>query len=234
MINSKTRLRVARVAAGTVFAVGASLTATGAAQAAESDAAATQQGGGLIGGLIGGVIGGGDSGGDSEGGTEGTTGDTSEGGTEGSSGDTTTIGGDTEGTVSGGATGTVTGGDTGGDTGGSSATGGDTGGDSGSTTTTGGDTGGSGGGEEPATVGGSGGGDDTCDLSDDSVDCEGGTQPDSTGSQPVEQAPQGPKEELADTGSAETTFLLVGAATMIAGGVAFRMMPRMINRRTAA
>uniref|UniRef100_UPI0015EF1EEE LPXTG cell wall anchor domain-containing protein n=1 Tax=Streptomyces albidus (ex Kaewkla and Franco 2022) TaxID=722709 RepID=UPI0015EF1EEE len=78
-------------------------------------------------------------------------------------------------------------------------------------------------------------GDDTCDLNDDSVDCEGGnTDPDSAGSQPVEQQPQAPKEELADTGSAETTFLLVGAATMIAGGVGFRMMPRMINRRTAA
>ena len=46
--------------------------------------------------------------------------------------------------------------------------------------------------------------------------------------------PEAAKDELAETGSAETTFLLVGAATMIAGGIGFRMMPRLINRRTAA
>lgn len=228
MINSKTRLRVARVAAGTVFAVGASLTAAGAAQAAETDrASAAQENDGIVGGVIGGLIGGGDSGGDTGGDTEGTTGGDTGGDTEGTV--TGGIGGDTEGTdggeTDGGST-TTTGGDTEG------TSGGDTGGDSGGDT--GGDTGGDGGGEEPATIGGSGGGDDTCDLNDDSVECEGGnTQPDSTGSQPVEQ-PQAPKEELADTGSAETTYLLVGAATMIAGGVAFRVMPRMINRRTAA
>jgi hypothetical protein len=230
MIKSKTRLRVARVAAGTVFAVGASLTAAGAAQAADGNGSSAAQDDGLVGGLLGGVIGGGDSGGDSGGDTGGDTGGDS--------------GGDTEGTVSGGDTGGDDGGNTGGDTGGTQGnSGGATGGDDGgSTTTTGGDTtggdtggddGGDTGGEEPATIGGSGGGDDTCDLNDDSVDCEGGnTQPDSTGSQP--EQPQAPKEELADTGSAETTYLLVGAATMIAGGVAFRVMPRMINRRTAA
>ncbi|MGO4424378.1 LPXTG cell wall anchor domain-containing protein, partial [Streptomyces sp. MCAF7] len=42
------------------------------------------------------------------------------------------------------------------------------------------------------------------------------------------------KEELAETGASETTFLLVGAATMIAGGIGFRLMPRLVNRNTAA
>jgi hypothetical protein len=206
MIKSKTRLRVARVAAGTVFVVGASLTAAGAAQAASP--AKAPQGEGAVGGIIGGLIGGGDSGGSSGGDTEGSTG-----------GD---AGGDTVGAVSGGIGG-GTGGDTGGDTGGGNGGGDNGGGDNG------------GGGEEPATIGGTGGGDDDCDLNDDSVNCGGSeTQPDSSGSQPVEQQPQAPKDELADTGAAETTYLLVGAATMIAGGVAFRVMPRMMNRRTSA
>ncbi|MBK3593136.1 LPXTG cell wall anchor domain-containing protein [Streptomyces sp. SID3915] len=43
------------------------------------------------------------------------------------------------------------------------------------------------------------------------------------------------KDELAETGAAETTFLLVGAATMIAGGIGFRMLPRLAGgNRTAA
>ena len=40
--------------------------------------------------------------------------------------------------------------------------------------------------------------------------------------------------ELAETGAAETTFLLIGAATMIAGGIGFRMLPRLMNSRGAA
>ncbi len=65
--------------------------------------------------------------------------------------------------------------------------------------------------------------------------CEVGTNPDSAGSQPVQDSkPEAPKDELAETGSGETTFLLVGAATMIAGGVGFRLMPRLASRRTAA
>ncbi|GAA2462462.1 hypothetical protein [Streptomyces macrosporus] len=90
-------------------------------------------------------------------------------------------------------------------------------------------------GEEPASSGGSGGGSDeddpsTCVLDEDSVNC--GTDTDSVGTKPISQ--EKPKEELAETGAAETTFLLIGAATMIAGGVAFRLMPRMAGRRTAA
>ncbi|CAM5384724.1 LPXTG cell wall anchor domain-containing protein OS=Streptomyces alboniger OX=132473 GN=CP975_13450 PE=4 SV=1 [Streptomyces alboniger] len=40
--------------------------------------------------------------------------------------------------------------------------------------------------------------------------------------------------ELAETGAAETTFLLIGAATMIAGGIGFRILPRLVGNRGAA
>ncbi|MCI0386508.1 LPXTG cell wall anchor domain-containing protein [Streptomyces sp. CNQ085] len=88
-------------------------------------------------------------------------------------------------------------------------------------------------GEEPASTGGTGGGDggpNTCILDESTVDCGPGT--DSVGTRPVSQ--EKPKEELAETGAAETTFLLIGAATMIAGGVGFRLMPRLANRDTVA
>ncbi|WP_016908369.1 LPXTG cell wall anchor domain-containing protein, partial [Streptomyces xiaopingdaonensis] len=113
---------------------------------------------------------------------------------------------------------------------------GENGGGNGGSGNGGGNSGGNGGGgEEPATIGGSGGGgDDTCELGDASVDC-GGTNPDSAGSQPVQDSkPEKPQEELADTGAAETTFLLVGAATMIAGGVGFRFLPRLLGRNGGA
>ncbi|WP_271208709.1 LPXTG cell wall anchor domain-containing protein, partial [Streptomyces poonensis] len=45
---------------------------------------------------------------------------------------------------------------------------------------------------------------------------------------------QGDGKELAETGAAETTFLLIGAATMIAGGIGFRFLPRMVAGRGAA
>ncbi|MFE4816362.1 LPXTG cell wall anchor domain-containing protein [Streptomyces sp. NPDC056704] len=45
---------------------------------------------------------------------------------------------------------------------------------------------------------------------------------------------QGKKGQLAETGAAETTFLLVGAATMIAGGIGFRLLPRLASGRGAA
>ncbi|MFF2994993.1 hypothetical protein ACFVTC_10505 [Streptomyces sp. NPDC057950] len=68
------------------------------------------------------------------------------------------------------------------------------------------------------------------------------------GSKPVEQgkgssgltdtgsdtSAQGKSGELAETGAAETTFLLVGAATMIAGGIGFRLLPRLMSGRGAA
>ncbi|RVU24511.1 hypothetical protein EOT10_16045 [Streptomyces antnestii] len=54
-----------------------------------------------------------------------------------------------------------------------------------------------------------------------------------TGSVPVAQQPaqnQGKSGgQLAETGAAETTFLLIGAATMIAGGIGFRMLPRLVG-----
>ncbi|GAX55478.1 LPXTG cell wall anchor domain-containing protein [Streptomyces olivochromogenes] len=45
---------------------------------------------------------------------------------------------------------------------------------------------------------------------------------------------QGKKGQLAETGAAETTFLLIGAATMIAGGIGFRLLPRLASGRGAA
>ncbi|MFE7213892.1 hypothetical protein ACFU93_28725, partial [Streptomyces sp. NPDC057611] len=45
---------------------------------------------------------------------------------------------------------------------------------------------------------------------------------------------QGNGQELAETGAAETTFLLVGAATMIAGGIGFRFLPRLMEGRGGA
>ncbi|MGW5025728.1 LPXTG cell wall anchor domain-containing protein, partial [Streptomyces albidoflavus] len=58
------------------------------------------------------------------------------------------------------------------------------------------------------------------------------TNPDSAGQQPVAQGKA--KEELAETGAAETTFLLIGAATMIAGGIGFRLLPRLVGGRDGA
>ncbi|MET9809908.1 PT domain-containing protein [Streptomyces halstedii] len=89
----------------------------------------------------------------------------------------------------------------------------------------GGSTGGNG------AVGNGGGGDCTVDAN--GVACADNTDTDSVGNQPVEQGKG--KDELAETGAAETTFLLVGAATMIAGGIGFRILPRLAGgNRTAA
>ncbi|MGW1551714.1 LPXTG cell wall anchor domain-containing protein, partial [Streptomyces sp. NPDC002346] len=86
--------------------------------------------------------------------------------------------------------------------------------------------------------GGSGGDDSTggdvgtCTVDLDGAQCADNTDTDSVGNQPVEQGKG--KDELAETGAAETTFLLVGAATMIAGGIGFRILPRLVNGRTVA
>lgn len=45
---------------------------------------------------------------------------------------------------------------------------------------------------------------------------------------------QGNGDELAETGAAQTTFLLIGAATMIAGGIGFRVLPRLMGGRGGA
>ncbi|MFJ7625860.1 hypothetical protein ACIQZN_05120 [Streptomyces sp. NPDC097595] len=60
----------------------------------------------------------------------------------------------------------------------------------------------------------------------------GNTDTDSVGNQPVEQSKG--KDELAETGAGGTAFLLVGAATMIAGGIGFRVLPGRARNRTAA
>ncbi|MFV5996695.1 LPXTG cell wall anchor domain-containing protein, partial [Streptomyces sp. NPDC056231] len=78
-------------------------------------------------------------------------------------------------------------------------------------------------------TGGDGGG---CTVDLDGTVCADNTDTDSVGNQPVEQGKG--KDELAETGAAETTFLLVGAATMIAGGIGFRILPRLVNGRTVA
>ncbi len=52
------------------------------------------------------------------------------------------------------------------------------------------------------------------------------TDTNNAGSQPVQQGQA--KEELAETGAAETSFLVIGAATMIAGGIGFRLLPRLV------
>ncbi|MER6237127.1 LPXTG cell wall anchor domain-containing protein [Streptomyces clavifer] len=87
---------------------------------------------------------------------------------------------------------------------------------------TGGDTGATG-----STTGGTDGGAGTCTVDLDGAACADNTDTDSVGNKPVEQS-QG-KDELAETGAAETTFLLVGAATMIAGGIGFRLLPRLVG-----
>ncbi|MCP9945663.1 LPXTG cell wall anchor domain-containing protein [Streptomyces somaliensis] len=132
-------------------------------------------------------------------------------------------------------------------TGGGSSTGGvsTTGGASstGGASTSGGSTG-TPGGEDPASTGGgtvstggsstTGGGTDPCTVTPDGVECADTNNPDTNnvGSQPVQQGEA--KEELAETGAAETSFLLLGAATMIAGGIGFRLLPRLVGGRTAA
>ncbi|GAA1172770.1 hypothetical protein GCM10009654_32480 [Streptomyces hebeiensis] len=74
----------------------------------------------------------------------------------------------------------------------------------------------------------------TCTVDLDGAECADNTGTDNAGSKPVEQSVG--KEELAETGAGDTTtFLLIGAATMIAGGIGFRMLPRLVGGgRTAA
>ncbi|WP_375540784.1 LPXTG cell wall anchor domain-containing protein [Streptomyces sp. TRM64462] len=81
-----------------------------------------------------------------------------------------------------------------------------------------------------STTGGSVG---TCTVDLDGAECaDNNPGPNNAGSQPVEQGKA--KEELAETGAAETEFLLIGAATMIAGGIGFRMLPRLVGGGRAA
>ncbi|MYX63692.1 LPXTG-motif cell wall-anchored protein, partial [Streptomyces sp. KhCrAH-43] len=56
-----------------------------------------------------------------------------------------------------------------------------------------------------------------------------GTDTYSVGSWPIEQTRA--TEELAATGSGDTGLVLVGAAVMVAGGVGFRLLPRLVSGR---
>ncbi|MEU1081091.1 LPXTG cell wall anchor domain-containing protein [Streptomyces sp. NPDC005908] len=74
------------------------------------------------------------------------------------------------------------------------------------------------------------------------LDPDGGASPQEEGSSSLtdtgEEVPaasaQGSGKELAETGAAETTFLVIGAATMIAGGIGFRVLPRLMTGRGGA
>ncbi|MFI1013356.1 hypothetical protein [Streptomyces sp. NPDC020965] len=83
-------------------------------------------------------------------------------------------------------------------------------------------------------TGGTGGGGDagTCTVDLDGAQCVDNLNTNNAASQPVAQGKA--KEELAETGAMETTFLLIGAATMIAGGIGFRMLPRLVGGGRAA
>ncbi|MEZ3178385.1 LPXTG cell wall anchor domain-containing protein, partial [Streptomyces pimonensis] len=102
----------------------------------------------------------------------------------------------------------------------------------------GGGDGGAGGGEgpieEPTTP--AGGGDGTTPDSGNgaSPQDQGSSALIDTGDDVSGTSAQGNGKELAETGAAETTFLLIGAATMIAGGIGFRVLPRLAAGRGAA
>ena len=255
MSKSTTRVRVARIAAGAVFAAGASLTAAGTAQAldigvdlgiANVGVSLDEKGLGADVNAISGVDSGGSGNGGADDGGAGDDGGAEDGGNE--SGGPATTGG-SGGADDGGAGDDGGSGDGGDDSAGPGTSGGngddggsgDGGDDSAGPGTSGGngdDGGAEDGGNEsggPATTGGNGGDDDTCVVDGEQVACDDASPATTGGGNDTEPiVDEQPKEELAETGSGPTTFLLVGAATMIAGGVGFRMLPRMLNRGAAA
>ncbi|MET7923605.1 hypothetical protein ABZT43_06335 [Streptomyces sp. NPDC005349] len=100
--------------------------------------------------------------------------------------------------------------------------------------TTPGNGGGNGGGHHGGGGSNHGGGNGNTDPDGGNNPVEQGQGKDSlqdTGSVPAAQPAQNGKSggELAETGAAETTFLLIGAATMIAGGIGFRLLPRLVG-----
>ncbi|QKV69278.1 hypothetical protein N0X72_09875 [Streptomyces carpaticus] len=252
MASSKTRANVARVAAAAIFAAGASLAVVGTANATGSDKSGddgfttyTEGDGGtdvgldIIGGGGGDSDGGDSDGGDSDGGdsdggnAEGGSGDSDGGDAEGGSGDSD--GGDAEGGSGDSDGGDAEGGS--GDSDGGDAEGGS--GDSDGGDSDGGQQGGGSGGPGPGVSEGSTG---------PGPQTEGGTSPieqnppteditetvpDTT--TPAGETPNGDRGELAETGaSGGEALLIIGAATMIAGGVAFRYLPRLVNKGAAA
>ncbi|MGW6012255.1 LPXTG cell wall anchor domain-containing protein [Streptomyces sp. NPDC055210] len=97
---------------------------------------------------------------------------------------------------------------------------------------------GNGNGNENGTGGGNGGGgnDNSADSADGSSNVvEQGAGKESLTDTGSDTSAQGTGGELAETGAAENiTYLLIGAATMIAGGIGFRMLPRVMSGRGAA
>ncbi|WP_461296472.1 hypothetical protein [Streptomyces harbinensis] len=250
MASSKTRANVARVAAAAIFAAGASLAVVGTANASgaktEKDDSLISQD--LIGGITAGVTeGSSDGGGDDEGSDQGASDEGADQGGDqgGSENEGADQGGDQGGSENEGA-------DQGGDQGGSENEGADQGGDQGGSENEGADQGGDQGGSENegADQGSSDG--PGPGVSEGSTgpgpQTEGGTSPieqnppteditetvpDTT--TPAGETPNGDRGELAETGaSGGEALLIIGAATMIAGGVAFRYLPRLVNKGAAA
>jgi len=80
---------------------------------------------------------------------------------------------------------------------------------------------------DPTSGSGSTGGNSNTDPDGGSSAQEAGTSAlTDTGS---DTAAQGNGDQLAETGAGQTAFLLIGAATMIAGGIAFRVLPRLAS-----
>ncbi|GAA3504006.1 hypothetical protein GCM10019016_111190 [Streptomyces prasinosporus] len=87
--------------------------------------------------------------------------------------------------------------------------------------------------EEPVR-GGHGGGNAADPDGGASAQEEGSSALTDTGDDAPAPSAQGNGKELAETGAMETTFLVIGAATMIAGGIGFRVLPRLMTGRGAA
>ncbi|MFI9465636.1 hypothetical protein [Streptomyces xiamenensis] len=253
MASSKTRANVARVAAAAIFAAGASLAVVGTANATGGESKSNEPligldlggdsvGTGILGGSSDGSDGGSDEGAD-EGGDEGADGGSDEGADQG--GDEGADGGSDEGADGGadegadeGANGDADGGNGGnGDADGGNGGNGDADGGNG-----GSDDGGSGnGGPGPGVNEGATGNNPEPDTQGGSSPIEQNppaediteTVPDTT--TPAGETPNGERGELAETGaSGGEALLIIGAATMIAGGVAFRYLPRLVNKGAAA
>ena len=230
MASPKTRANMARVAAAAVFAAGASLAVVGTASAGEQSkdsSAPTAQDAAILGvaeGADGAILGL----------TEGNDGGADDGGADDG-------GADDGGADDGGAD------DGGADDGGADDGGADDGGaDDGGADDGGADDGGAddGGADDGGAANGADGG-----SPEGVAEGAGGPQPDSEGAtSPIEQndpteqlteeeaeaVPSG-NGELAETGaSMNETLLIIGAATMIAGGVAFRYLPRLITKNGGA
>ncbi|MFB8293639.1 hypothetical protein ACFC66_11010, partial [Streptomyces bacillaris] len=185
------------------------------------------EGGEQQGGASEGNQGGASEGGEQQGGaSEGNQGGASEGGEQQGGASEGNQGGASEGNQGGASEGNQGGTSDGSDQGG--ATEGGNGTNGGNTGTTGNNDGTTGTNGTNGTNGGTTtGGGDACTVDSGVVECADNTDTDSIGNQPVEQSKG--KEELAETGAAETTFLVIGAATMIAGGIGFRILPRLVG-----